>query len=576
MDRREKVDKLYQEYLKEKLDLVFNGENGDIFPINIGYQYPEKKRPKIIKNFGHKKILERYMHGGKFSVFPCKFVTDFIDGWAVIVRYVSLYNSHEHTFVNTSGDLLFKSWFDYLEPFSDDIAVCGIKQDKKITYNFVDKEGYLLLEEQLDEKPHSFKEGFALIFYSNGKCNYINTEGEKLLKEDIAKGYDFCNGCAKISYDGNEYTFIDTKGNAVLPIGMYKNDYLEQTPNFYILDGKIIPKKSDLGGCKVRKELLGYHCEFFGSNFKMKYQPLKRYGLRYYLCFNKRNVYLYDRFGNKYISLGTLYNVEFDDNFIVDRKNNQVYFVYNDKILNITEYYNKNLAEKSEVRVSMGVKDIFSQDEFSFMNLTKIDALMNEEAKKDAEIKLAQEKQRQIDALKKKNELAKKREKESQNSKKEALRQLKEILKVLSNTSETGKTSRLLFSDIFIEKGTYKIINPEMLELLKHIELGYINFDNVKVDGIDFRGCNIDMQHRFNPQKVYGKSLRNCNFEGIHLGLIPINFSGVDIRGCRFGSDDDYMTRDIMPESFKDAIYDETTTYNGQPLTEIFAEEKKK
>ena len=582
MERNKKVDKLYQEYIKEKLDLIFNGENSEVFSINIGRQSPKKYCPQIVSHEEYKgNLLYKYEgHGRMGPNYICDYVTEFIDGLALVRKYDWFNKTYYYGYINVDGSFLFSRWYDVLEPFSDGFAKVGDigykDKDEIIKYNFKDKKNNCLFEKWLDKEPHSFSEGFALIFYSNGKCNYVNTKGEKLLKEDIAKGCDFRNGCAKISYDGNKYTFIDKNGHVVLPVGKYKNDYLEQTLNFYVVDGKVIPKNVDLGGCKVKKGFFGYKCDFFSSKFKMKYQPIKRYGLRYFLCFKNNDVYLYDRFGNSYSLLGTIFDVEYDDNFIFDKKNDQIYLVYEDRILNITDYYRKNLAEKSEVSISKGVKEILSREEFSFNNMTKIDEMMSEERKKNAQIRVAQEEQQKINTLKKKKEEDERIEIECQKNRKEALRQLKEILKVLSETSKTGKTSRIIFSDIFMEVGNHKEINPEMLGLLKYIELGYINFDNVKVDGIDFRGCNIDMKHRFNPQKVYGKSLRNCNFEGIHLSLIPIDFSGVDIRGCRFGKDDDYMTRDVMPESFKDAIYDETTTYNGQPLTEILTEEKKK
>ena len=47
-----------------------------------------------------------------------------------------------------------------------------------------------------------------------------------------------------------------------------------------------------------------------------------------------------------------------------------------------------------------------------------------------------------------------------------------------------------------------------------------------------------------------------------------MDFTGVDIRGSRFSSDKDFRTVDYGSLSFKDAIYDENTTYNDIPLTD--------
>jgi len=42
---------------------------------------------------------------------------------------------------------------------------------------------------------------------------------------------------------------------------------------------------------------------------------------------------------------------------------------------------------------------------------------------------------------------------------------------------------------------------------------------------------------------------------------------GVDIRWSKFSFDDDPTTLNIFNITLKDAIYDETTTYNGVPFT---------
>ncbi len=49
-----------------------------------------------------------------------------------------------------------------------------------------------------------------------------------------------------------------------------------------------------------------------------------------------------------------------------------------------------------------------------------------------------------------------------------------------------------------------------------NIDLANVEFTNVKVSGIDFRGTNIEIGgYNLKPQTVYNKDLSNCNFEGI-------------------------------------------------------------
>jgi hypothetical protein len=53
-----------------------------------------------------------------------------------------------------------------------------------------------------------------------------------------------------------------------------------------------------------------------------------------------------------------------------------------------------------------------------------------------------------------------------------------------------------------------------------------------------------------------------------------MDFNGVNIRGTRFSSDEDTSTLDLENVTFKYALYDETTTYNGIPFTMIYSREE--
>ena len=121
--------------------------------------------------------------------------------------------------------------------------------------------------------------------------------------------------------------------------------------------------------------------------------------------------------------------------------------------------------------------------------------------------------------------------------------------------------------DLFVKIEDHLEISPVYINALKFIDLRYISFDNVKVDEIDFRGTNLLL----NPQIVYRKNLRECDFDRIFISPF-LNFRGVDIRGCRFSEDDNPTTDDHFNLTFKDAIYDETTTYNGISFIKILSE----
>ena len=162
----------------------------------------------------------------------------------------------------------------------------------------------------------------------------------------------------------------------------------------------------------------------------------------------------------------------------------------------------------------------------------------------------------------------KKQKEESDEKQKEALEMLKSALLVLSQVQD-GKIERVRFDNIFVQVGDHLEIASVFRTSLKFIDLSQIDFANVDIHGVDFSGCNLGIM--FDPQKVYNKDLSGCNFEKVYFSPMA-NFTGVDIRGCRFSEDDDPQTIDYFHATFSGAIYDETTTYNGIPFTELIKE----
>ena len=140
-----------------------------------------------------------------------------------------------------------------------------------------------------------------------------------------------------------------------------------------------------------------------------------------------------------------------------------------------------------------------------------------------------------------------------------ALKSIQESLEVLKQNKDVSLSNvKLNIENVFVKNGDHLEIIPLIIDMLKYIDLSLFKFDNVKVSGIDFRNCNINI----NPQTVYNKDMKNCNLEGVHLSPF-MNFSGVDIRGTKFGDNDNPNSLSIFNPTFKDTIYDETTTYNG-------------
>ena len=637
----EKIEELYQEYLREILDLIFEscvpiGKKGkmnfidmngklisndwydNVRPFSEGYARVEKNYKLNFINTRGKLISDKWFDK----------IGDFHEGYAIVKE------NGKYNYIDTKGKLISDKWFDYMWDFHDGYA--NVEENGK--YNCIDTKGKFISDKWLDYS-HDFHEGYAIVA-ENGKYNFINTKNELISDKwfddiwDFHEGYaivrlnnlynfidvkgnfvsdiwfdnvrHFHDGYASVViYDKNDnvkYNFINTKGN-LLSIDWFddvefldhdlsiinKNgkynlinkkckflfDYSKDKSyklfkNFVKFNGKVVCRNVEMGDYKVKKILFGYTCKNTVDSYKVKYMPIKRYGLRYTLCLNQNKVLLYDRISNQYTYEWKINDIEYDDNYIFDKKNEKVYFMYENQMIEITEYYNKYLKNKDIIKINSGVTGIISKDEFSFLNRDKIDEIfkeINEEKKKREELEKKEENKRKLEEMKvKRNKL----DQERRNAKLEALENLKKSIQELSQFSDSSdKLPKMQIEekDFLVKKEDHLEISPMYLDVLKFIDLKYISFDNVKVDGIDFSETNLIID----PQKVYQKNLKGCNFEKIYISPF-MNFRGVDIRGCHFSEDNDPRTYDTFNITFKEAIYDETTTYNGISFEKILEE----
>ncbi len=533
----ERIEREYQEELKKKLDLVFH-EPGDIKIGNFLIKEettiePDKVDPNKVKfakarfndisNFYNGRALAHY-HGWKWNIID-------IDGNSLLDTPLEFSNAT----ILSNGRIKVEKTI--LENTSKDGNTVFTK--KRVLYNLMDFDGNLLSDTWYD---------------------------------DIS---DFHNGYARVM-TANTYNFIDKDfnlvfqfENIVIPLSLTNVDYrgMTNTHNFLIFKGQIIPKKIEMDDYEVKKAFSGYKCKNNKDKYTVNFMPVKRFGNRYTLCLDYKvhNLYLYDRNTNEYINLGSAKNVEYDNYLIYHNVVKKAYLIYNDVLYDISLYFDKYLKDRHSFCINKDIQGLLTKEEYELLNINNIDKWREEENKYNQKVLYELEKKKKEQELRNTKKEAISKEETRKSKERELLIKLQVVLESLKAVrSHDGKIPRIRFDDIFINVDNHIEINPELLDLLKYIDLSILSFNNVKMDNIDFSDCNLDLD----PQTAYKKNLSNSNFTGIHIGPW-MNFDGVDIRGCQFSDDNDITTINGL-NSFIGAIYDETTTYNGISFTELF------
>ena len=87
----------------------------------------------------------------------------------------------------------------------------AVKKDGK--WGFVDTKGNVVIESKFDYA-YDFEDGCALVKL-DGKFGYIDTKGNFVIEPKFDDAYNFSDGLAQVELDG-KWGFIDTKGNFVI------------------------------------------------------------------------------------------------------------------------------------------------------------------------------------------------------------------------------------------------------------------------------------------------------------------------------------------------------------------------
>ena len=562
----EKIDELYANYLKEKLDLVF-----EVKQLN-DKKHKESEVTVNTDNYGNYYFVNQDT-GNVTRLIGYDQVWSFKNGSAKVKNH-GLYN-----YVDKNGRVLYETWFNNvreIEDFSSNIKRTIVKIRDK--YNLIDTIGNVLCNEWYDDISSFLYDNPALI-RKGGEYNYINTDGKLLSEKWFDDASMFQNSGFAVVAMGDKYNVIDNEGKYLFD---WKKQYISQDINRISKNyievkfgsdknkGTLICLNKELNGYKISKLLNVYTCSKDKDKFKIKYEPIKIIDNRYILCLDDKKIFLYDREINKYEELGSINNIEYDDNFIYDNKNKKIYFIYNKNMYDITSYYNTSLKDKIIIKVNKDIKNILTRGEFSTLNDEEIRRKYEEDKKVNEQIRKSREEKESKFKLEQASREQIRKTKEIKEEQNNIMDQLSDCLQLLKKLETEAKNNRKVsIEDIFINVEDHKEIQPLFLNmgLLKYIDFKGERFKNVKMSGIDFRGCSIS----FNPQEVYHKDLSNSNFEGVSISPF-MDFRGVDIRGSKFAQENLPGIIDSKNSTFQYAIYDENTTYNGISFNDIYGD----
>ena len=316
-----------------------------------------------------------------------------------------------------------------------------------------------------------------------------------------------------------------------------------------------------------------YTCKKCRDVYEIKYYPIKIYNARYTLCVDWENnkIYLFDRKVNKedaYKYIGDIIHVEFRDNFIFVKDKNAnfiVYLIYNNNCYNITNYYEEHFGHEYDIgiRVKKDEELLTEEEHILGSDYPLLPSSKTRDEIIDVEDEESRMLARQNDEYRKMILFCQQILTSGTDSDEEILIKLSRYLR---NFRPSPKRF-LLKDDVCIRRNGFWEVKEEYKRAKDWINRYFDNFDNVNVEGVDFSDCVI----HFDPQKVYGKSLKGCKFISSSF-FMSTNFTGVNICGCEFS--DVLSNEPIITLKYnctlKDAIRDDATIYNGLPLSNYF------
>ena len=557
----ETLEKEYQDYIKNYLNNIFVVSRENKYR-NDGYYSslyvddipPSIKRQLMMSNYHE--ISTR-------------------NGYAMVQRNTDgMYN-----FLREKDMTLGPNWYKVVSNYCNGYARVSSEDNK---WNFIDTDGNLVFKEDFYEVDGPTQGRFKVCKKPN-EWYYIDKNG--IVKSDkYERISNYVDGLAiatkRLPFDRREYVIIDLDGIELFKFKslsdarterIFYGDLHALSKSFSKYQNIVVCNTTELKDYKVKFRHKRYTCDNKEDTFDIKYRPIRIYDKRYTLCKDQEKVYLYDRLLNEYEPLGIFEDIEFDENFIYDKKNKKVFFVYEEKFIDLTEYYNENLKGYGTIEVKSDIK-FMSKNDFFIEKEKGIKKALQREKERKAQEELEKSMTSEELEMKRLQDEAKRKQKIAEIYEAEAFHELEDVVSKFEKIKElTGENIVRPFKHLFVQVGDHLEFRDIIVlsGFLKHVNFNAVSLKNVKLSGLNLSGTNI----RFNPQEIYNKDLSNCNLEGIYFP-VTTNFKDVNICGSRFTTDANDRTFDINEDILSEAIYDDRTLLNGVPLITLIEEKE--
>lgn len=550
IDNKGKKISVPYKYLKQISDELFVGSFD-----KIGYFYgnDSDKEKYFIVDCNGKKINDN--------------TYDYVDVFSSNNNYTIVRKDGKYNLLGRDGLLLTDEWYDKVEKYNNDLWL--FENNNK--FNFVGNSGIFASSTWFDSKI-SLNMGFVVVeknnkFYIMDDDGTLHSDGYETAKEAFEKNavndevkteaptpirdfsfnvvnYKRANG-EKI-FENDEINFVKNNANCIIRfkdnmISLFDYDgkllWSFDAREMYLKDTDLsidfVDKRDCIRRVKCEKKWRSYkYIDENNNGFSLSYRPVIDYG-SFIICEVDDLYYLYSKETNEYEFLGKKSEIELHNNYlsIKDKK----YYIGVHDFIDITD-----IDFKHHLDVKSGITKVASLNEFRKMYR---DQDFQEKMKEEIETirkQVADEERKSVKReLEKQKEMEIRKVQNTMDNLDDSLNNLADILKECSkyiseiqHASQSGSKKKVIVPKeiLLVDNLDHLEINQIFLMpgLLRYIDLSIVDFDNVKVDGIDLSYTNA----RINPQTVYNKDMSNGKYRGLDFNLC--DFTGVNTDNSDF------------------------------------------